>query len=483
MTSKRNARRRMMDAACRTHLPGRMQYVICCLFVVLGAQALEWQSFPRRDAARLQRSLYEFRFDALGRGAWWWSKDTAVVPALPLARTDGWVFSAEQEVAAFFGGNWLGAPGWQAGPIVPGQPLPAVYHAGRFSVEEWNALSEAERAAMRNDMAAWPVTLGAPWHDADGDGRYEPDTASFPAFTGDAPLPIGDEALWTATHDGGDFASMHWGQQEAGLEFRHYVWAMAGEGCPERVVLQRLRVINRAAGLITDMRLGLFADMALGDPADDLVGYDSTLGLAFAWNAGVSDVLLGDAPAVGWLLLQGVAEAAPGERGLFAFAMREGIRNQPPSAFTFFDRSGAYQDVPPADSATTPLLLRNALRGLRADGAPQRDPVTGEETRFAAAGNPVRGSGWVDGGAHAPGGRVLLLSFGPFMLAQGDTQEVVFARIGAQGGDDPRADVQALFDYALCVRQHYTAQFTTSPPERAPSPSARPRAGAFSCWS
>lgn len=419
------------------------------------------QVFPRRDAARLQRTLYEFRFDALGRGAWWWGKDTSTTPALPLQRSDGWVFSAEQEVAAFFGGSWLGAPGWQAGPIVPGQPTPAVFHAGRFTAEEWDALPEAERAAIRADMASWPVSFGAPWHDADGNGRYEPDTTAYPAFTGDAPLPAGDEAVWTATHDGGEFASVAWGQQEAGLEFRHYVWAMAGADCPERVVLQRLRVINRAAGLIKEMRLGLYADVALGDPADDLVGYDSTLGLAFAWNSGVSDALLGDPPAAGWLVLQGIAETATGERGLFDFQLREGIRNQPPSAFTFFDRDGAYQPVPATDSATTPLVLRAALRGQRGDGSSQRDPVTGEQTRFAAAGNPVRGSGWVDGTAHAPGGRVLLLSFGPFMLARGDTQEVVFARIGAQGGADPRADVQALLDYALCVREHYAAQFVT----------------------
>ena len=426
------------------------------------------QGFPRRDAARLQRTLYEFRLDANANAAWWWTKDSAAAPALALVRSDGFVFDAEQEVAAFFGGSWMGAPGWQTGPIVPGQSPPAVYHSGRFTAEEWDALTAAERDALRADMRSWPVSLGAPWKDADGNGRYEPDTTAFPALPGDAPLPIGDEALWTVTHDGGEFAARQWDQQEAGLEFRHLVWAMAGTGCPERVVIQRLRVVNRAAGLIKEMRLGLYADIALGDTSDDLAGYDSTLGLAYAWNAGDKDALLGDPPAIGYLLLQGVAEPAEREQGLFDFALREGIRNQPPAAFTFFTRDSSYQQVPEAASNAMPAALRSALRGLRADGDPQRDPSSGGETHFAAAGSPVRGTGWVDGVFHPAGGRVLLLSFGPFMLARGDTQEVVFARIGAQGGGDSRADVQALIDYALCVRQHYAAQFTTA--AEAPPP-------------
>lgn len=434
------------------------------------APELQAQPLPRRDCARLFRSSYEFRLDANGNGAWWWTKDTAASPPTTLVARDGFVFDAAQEVAAFFGGSWLGAPGWESGPVIPGQPVPAVYHAGRFSDAEWLALTGDERAALLADMAAWPVSFGAPWTDANHNGVYDPDSAGFPAFTGDAPLVIGDEALWTVTRDGGEFAEQHWGQRAAGLEFRHLVWAMAGEGCPERVVIQRLRVINRAGGLMKEVRLGLFAEAALGDAADDLVGVDTVLGLAYVWNSGDTDPLIGDPPAVGYLLLQGVAEAAAGERGLFDLELREGIRNQPASAFTFFSHGGQYQPVPDPVSTQLPLQLRAALRGFRADGSEQRDPATGESTRFAVAGNPMRQSGWVDGVRDAAGGRVLLFSFGPFMLAQGDTQEVVFARIGAQGGPSSAADVQALLDYALCVSQHYAAQFTTPvPPLRSPT--------------
>lgn len=434
------------------------------------APELPAQTFPRRDRARLFHSSYEFRLDANGNGAWWWTKDTAASPPMTLVARDGFVFEAAQEVAAFFGGSWLGAPGWESGPVIPGQPAPTVHHAGRFSDSEWLALRADERAALLADMSAWPVSFGAPWTDANQNGVYDPDIANFPAFTGDAPLVIGDEALWTVTRDGGEFAERHWGQRAAGLEFRHLAWAMAGEGCPDRVVIQRLRVINRAGGLMKEVRLGLFAEAALGDATDDLVGVDTVLGLAYVWNSGDTDPLIGDPPAVGYLLLQGVAEAAPGERGLFDLSLREGIRNQPPSAFTFFSHDTHYQRVPDPASTQLPLQLRAALRGLRADGSEQRDPATGEATRFAAAGNPMRQSGWVDGVQHAAGGRVLLFSFGPFMLAQGDTQEVVFARIGAQGGPSSAADVQALLDYALCVSQHYAAQFTTSAsPLRSPA--------------
>lgn len=437
--------------------------------LLCAASLLQSQPFPQRGRARLHRSLYEFRLDGNGNGAWWWSKDTAALPAASLVRSDGFLFSAEQEVASFFGGCWLGAQGWEAGPMIPGQPIPAVSHAGRFSENEWLALAEDERDAILQDMTAWPVSLGAPWRDANGNGIYDPIVGAFPSFPGDAPMPLGDEALWTVTRDGGEFAERRWGQRSAGLEFRHLAWAMAGEGCPERVVIQRLRVINKAAGFLKEMRLGLYADVALGDPSDDVVGVDTTLGLAYIWNAGDADPVLGNPPAVGYLLLQGIMERADGERGLFDLQLREGIRNQAPHAFTYFSHGGAYQSVPDPDSSLLPQQLRAALRGLRADGSVQRDPASGETTRFAAAGNPVRRTGWVDGMHAAAGGRVLLLSFGPFALAQGDTQEVVIARIGAQG-DASITDVQALIDYSLCVQQHYTSQFiTTVPPLHTPA--------------
>ncbi len=443
---------------------------LCAAALFLCATSLlRSQPFPQRDRARMQRSLYEFRLDGNGNGAWWWTKDTAALPVATLVRSDGFIFSVEQDAASFFGGCWLGAQGWEAGPMIPGQPAPAVYHAGRFSDDEWQALAEEERAAILQDMTDWPVTQGAPWKDANRNGVYDPDVSAFPSFPGDAPMPIGDEVLWTVTRDGGELAEGTWGQLAAGLEFRHLAWTMAGQGCPERVVIQRLRVINKAAGFLKEMRLGFYADVALGDPSDDLVGIDTTLGLVSIWNTGDADPLLGNPPAAGYLVLQGIMEKADGDRGLFDLQLREGVRNQAPYAFTFFSHSEAYQAVPDPASALLPQQLRAALRGLRADGSAQRDPATGEVTRFAVAGYPVRPSGWVDGVFDTAGDRVLLLSFGPFALAQGDTQEVVIARIGAQG-DTSTTDLQALIDYSLCVKQHYTTQFTTAvPPLHAPS--------------
>ncbi|MBR9976800.1 MAG: hypothetical protein KFH87_01825, partial [Bacteroidetes bacterium] len=287
---------------------------------------------------------------------------------------------------------------------------------------------------------------------------YSPDLAAFPDVPGDAPMPIGDEAMWAVVHDGGPFAESTWGQTEAGIEFRHLIWAMAEGECADHIFFQRLRIVNRSEDTFHDIRLGLFADITLGDPSDDLVGYDSTIGLAYIYNAADSDAQLGNPPALAYLLLQGLAEEAEGEVGLFDLQRIRDIRNQPPSAFTFFSHDGVYQDVPSPDDANLPGQLSAALRGELSDGSIQRDPLSGAETRFAAGGNPISQIGWVDGKQHSPGNRVMLLSFGPFDLAPGEFQEIVFSRFTVEGGES-RADVQALISYSLCVIELYGYQF------------------------
>ena len=63
------------------------------------------------------------------------------------------------------------------------------------------------------------------------------------------------------------------------------------------------------------------------------------------------------------------------------------------------------------------------------------DPTTGLATKFALWGDPVAGTGWIDGIDLPPSDRRLLMTVGPFSMSLGDTQEVIIALTGATGID------------------------------------------------
>ncbi|GEM_PF-2299149 len=451
-----------------------MRIILLLCLTILCVQTAQAQSL------RMHRTHYEFRFDEFGGGRWWWSKAPDISDSSALVRQDGFLVSALSGAVGFsdtlhFIGNWPGAKlcvNGQVEKFNPVDPVPP-RHVGRFTEDEWRALGEDLRTEIRDGAEHWPAQYGAPFIDFDADGHYTPQPGLLPYFPGDVPLVIGDEAMWTLTGDGETPDRRRMMLPTTGIRLQHMAWTHAGEGCPERVVFQRLRIVNTTARFFRSMFTAMYADVALGDPTDDLVGIDTALGLAYFCNASDTDASMQDPPAAGYLLLQGPAVEDASSIGLFALSLREGIRNLPYHAFTYFSDTGEYQSLPDTTDSAFPYRLRNAMLGLRPDGSAQEDPVTARATRFAAAGNRLLNLGWIDGEHAAAGHRTLLVSMGPFHLAPGDTQEVIIARIGAQGGPTVEEDLVALINYAQCVVTHYMAQFVTGaeqPPLAQPLP-------------
>jgi hypothetical protein len=415
------------------------------------------------QSALLQRTLYGFRLSATGNGELFWTKGGIDTDAARMVAKDGYIFSAYSGSGLFIAGDWRNIHFWKNGvresdgSITELSPAHAMY----WTTEEWTGLSAAERDSTGARMLRWPAAHGAPFMDGNGDGRYAPDPGALPEYEPDSPVIIGHEALWTATQDASAEAQREYGIGKTGLQFHHLVWSYAGEGCPERVIFHRLRVINTMGRPFEHARFAFAAEVSLGDSDDDLVGTDSLLGITYYYNAGDSDALAGNPAAGGYLLLQGPWVEDANEVGLFDLSLRRGIRNLPLSASTFFTEADSMFSPPDSASRDFPIQLRNAIDGLRTNGEPQVDPVSGQPVRMAVQGDPVLQSGWRDGIATAPGKRMMLFSTGPFFFAPGDTQEVILARIGAQG-ETRVEDVIALRDYALCVRQHFMGQFITT---------------------
>ncbi|HLP18159.1 MAG TPA: hypothetical protein VK470_18010, partial [Bacteroidota bacterium] len=111
------------------------------------------------------------------------------------------------------------------------------------------------------------------------------------------------------------------------------------------------------------------------------------------------------------------------------------------------------------------------MNGLNKSGFPYVDPKTGQHTKYVASGDPVTGSGWIDGMLIPPGDRRMLQSSGPFTMANGDTQEVVIAGIVAQ--DENRlSSVSLLKNYTREIQHTFASSL------HLPTPPAQPMAEA-----
>ena len=92
------------------------------------------------------------------------------------------------------------------------------------------------------------------------------------------------------------------------------------------------------------------------------------------------------------------------------------------------------------------------------------DPSTNLTTSYALSGNPVTGTGWLDGINLQAGDRRLGFSTGPFQMAPLDTQTIVIAEIvaGATPGVDHIAAISLLKYYGDIAQNFYDSNFPVS---------------------
>ena len=431
--------------------------MILFLLVMISVTIVHAQIFD----GRLVRTNLGFVLAPDAEGRWNWRANPDV--PIPLVGGDGYLFSAYYNDSLYLAGNWPGFAMWEGGArnAAGAYILVPVCQTGRFTADEWSALSSGQQYRISFGTASWPTNFGAPYIDHDSNGVYDHDAMQLPALPLDDPVVIGQEAMWCLTNDGPAWGRSSHDMQRRGLHFRHLLWSYAGVGCPEKVLFHRLRIINTTPNLLRDAVISFVSAVSIGDDRkDDLVGVDSTLKLAYFYNSADNPQPSDSLPAAGYLLLQGPVVQDPGSVGMFDLSLREGIHNLPYSSFTFLpyaDSAGTRTDTSAQDF---PESLRNMMEGKRASGSAQWDPIAGRETRFAVSGNPLLQSGWTDSQEGNGGERILLVSMGPFDMAPGDTQEVVIGRIAEQSTTQLETLV-ALFDHAQCVRQHYESQFIT----------------------
>ncbi len=326
--------------------------------------------------------------------------------------------------------------------------------AGEFFELATEAVTEALADQIieqyKEDWKNWPVDQGAPYVDVNANGVYDPvldaDDMADPT-KGDYPGIISaDQVIWLKVddHDSAVTQSLY-GSDPLGIELDVTVWGYnqrslkIGQG-----IYKKIKIKNISSDIFEEMYLSQWSDPDIGDSKDDLVGCDSIANIAFAYNGYSNDNNFSDfgivPPAVGYTLLQGPVIPSQGDTAFFDFQKLPDYKNLHMTSFIYyFPGNHSYSD-PELGSYDGSLQWYNLLRGNR-QKTNTENPIsfthrnTGQETNYPLNGDPVAGTGDVDGSGENfdPADRRMALNSGPFTLHPGETQEMVVALVGGHG--------------------------------------------------
>jgi hypothetical protein len=303
------------------------------------------------------------------------------------------------------------------------------------------------RDQYAKDWMEWPAIKGAPYDDVDGNGIYDPNV--------DIPgIPGASQTIWIYYND--DLAPQAYGSPPIGIEVQQTFWAYAVSNPLSNVIFKKVNVVyaglenTPASATIDDMYLVQWADPDIGQYTDDFAGCDPDLDLGYAYSSSTNDAVyagLGLAPpALGYDFLQGVAQFTgnPDDSAIVNLKWRKGykyVHEKPLTTFTYFAAGGAWSDPDGQDPLGTPQWY-NLMRGFLPRPeypAGQQFPANvggtaaGGVGTYLLSGDPVTGSGFIDGVAEGPGDRRIVNITGPFNMALNDTAEIVVALIGGIG--------------------------------------------------
>lgn len=281
-----------------------------------------------------------------------------------------------------------------------------------------------------HDWQNWPADKGAPFVDNNINGTYEPDK--------DIPgTPNALQTIWLVANDlpysdGTDISTKSFGSSPIGIELQMTVWAALEptEIAMEHTIFKEIKIIYTGTpetpkmAKIDTMYFTNFVDGDLGVYIDDFAGYDSALNMGYFYNGKAVDDAYAEyglnPPAVGYSFLE-LPKENEADVPMSSFIEGEGGHNSP--------NIGEYSGS---------VHMFNIMEGYR-PFPPQRlpfiDPITQENTKFMLNGDPVTGTGYIDGILSGPGDKMFWMTCGPFSMALGDTQRAVMAIVGGSGGN------------------------------------------------
>ncbi len=323
--------------------------------------------------------------------------------------------------------------------------------AASFFAKALGAVTDGDIQQLRDQYAKdwneWPADEGAMYKDVDGDGKYDPNI-DIPGVPGAA------QTIFIKYDDA--FSASLYASPPIGLEVTETYWAYAYSGALGNVIYKKVDIVYKgtstsaANSTIDSMYIVQWADPDVGNSTDDFAGCDTTLNLGYAYSSQATDATyegLGLAPpAAGYDFLQGVSKFTgnPADSAIFNLKWRKGykyVNPKPMSSFEYFAAGGTWSD-PGFDYSGT-LEFYNLMRGKLPiprypTGAPFPESVA-DVTSFGTYlldGDPVAGTGKIDGSVDGPGDRRIMVTNGPITMSIGDTAQVVLALVGGLGTDN-----------------------------------------------
>jgi len=377
------------------------------------------------------------------------------------------------------------------------------------------------RDQYAKDWAEWPWQKGAPFYDvgylaANGvdivganngvldwgedlnrNGILDPaeDANGNGALDGEKPgVASADQVIWYVCNDLG--VAQPWSCPPSGIEEQATIWGYNRTDPIANVIFKKFRIIYKGTGTtpinanITNMYLMQWADPDLGDSGDDFAGCDTVLSMCFVYNGKPVDANYAQfglaPPASGYDFLQGplvtgVAGEDLNKNGIDDAAdyaiwdlkrVGPGKINLPMTSAMYFAANGHYSDPPFSYSGA--IQFYQMLRGMPPTPQGPPDPPmldypvgSGRFTPYWLSGDPVAGTGWLDGVIDQPGDRRICLSSGPFSMSLGDTQELVSAWVGGLGSSAIQSVAVMKYNDKF-VQTAYDSLFRLSgPPENA----------------
>jgi hypothetical protein len=318
--------------------------------------------------------------------------------------------------------------------------------------------------AASPDLEEWPVHLGAPVLDGDGDpGNYD-------LAAGDQPAISGDQMLWWVMNDVG--GPHHYAETAPmGIEVRVSAFAL-GSAPPalNQTTFYRYQLVYRGGKSLDSAYVGLYADVDLGWSTDDRVGSDTLRDIGIVFNGEDNDGppfctdCYAVPPAFGVQVLDGPVGIPNGRDD-----DRDGQIDESGERLRMSSFMSVWDWVYPQQSPRNGRETYQFLQGRWSDGTPVTEgggglnPGSTNTTTRMLAGDPVTPRFWSTecpaspvscGSPIQPQDSRFMVASGPFGLTHNASAEWLLAMVFAQGTD--RLDsVVELRRAATVVRNAY----------------------------
>jgi hypothetical protein len=230
------------------------------------------------------------------------------------------------------------------------------------------------------------------------------------------PRLIGDQTVFCVFNDLAGHTE--YGTAPLNAEVKQTVWAYDRIDALGDMIFIKWQIVNKGDFQWDSTYFGLWFDPDLGDAGDDFVGSDSSLNLAFCYNATNHDSRYGDAPpALGIVFFQGSVVDESGS----IFQTPDGTiypdkKDIGLSSFLFYNADDSPIGNPQNARDVWYFLQARWRNGVHVveggSGYPYYVPF-GEKTCFMFSGDPETGTGWLD---QNKSDRRFYMGTGPFYM-------------------------------------------------------------------